>query len=224
MVFYAETGAHRGDCLWQRARTSCAETNITLDLYITLDLDYKKYYNIIYINTNGNIKREVIHPEKRCVNLTRQGRGKSMETHEKLFIDKVERFKDDEKYLNLKGYAEEALRIHKRQEQNRLWAMDFMDKIIIMPESRIRAWLNNEGSLTYTEKDKRMLMAYRGGFLDMQMKHESMEIHKINESMLNHYQQCGYKLLEKAHGEDDMIYVGKPADDKEAETGFDLTI
>jgi predicted secreted protein len=113
----------------------------------------------------------------------------------KLFNEKIRSFNNNKEYDLLMSYANMATQSYAEKGENALWAIDFMHKIIIMPKDYILGWLNNENLLSYREIDKRMLVAFRGGYLSYQKKYKDMDIHKVMLSMVIFYKKMGYSVL-----------------------------
>ena len=73
--------------------------------------------------------------------------------------------------------------------------MDFIDRIIAMPFDYIQDWLDDKNELKWREKDKKMLYAIKGGWVDILEQYSDAEIHLIAESITKLYEEYGYEIL-----------------------------
>ena len=125
------------------------------------------------------------------------------------FNNKIDSFKNHSHYQWLRQYADETIcnfdNFATRLKQ--IEAEDFIERIIAMPLSYIRDWLDNKNQLEWREQDKRYFKALQGNYLELQKQNPNMEIHKIQPNNKNYYiSYLGYSCLEE-HKQ--YILVGK---------------
>ena len=64
-----------------------------------------------------------------------------------------------------------------------------------MPFDYIQDWLDDKNELKWREKDKKMLYAIKGCWVDILEKYPNAEIHPIAESATKFYEEYGYEIL-----------------------------
>ena len=126
--------------------------------------------------------------------------------YEKSFNEKIDSFKDHEKYERLRKHADIAISNHTGFGSDAIIAGDFMDRIIAMPREYICDWLEGNNNLQWRKQDKLLLKAYKGGYEELQAQYPDVEIQKIDKSNLNLYYSFGFMLL---HEEKETCLVAK---------------
>jgi hypothetical protein len=73
----------------------------------------------------------------------------TIETDEKRFNDKIDKFKDHVQYRWLRRYADDALWWQKNFGMLQIKADDFIERILIASENDIEDWLNGKHRLEW---------------------------------------------------------------------------
>ncbi len=126
--------------------------------------------------------------------------------YEKSFNEKVDSFKNHIEYARLRAQADEALRLHTGVGPEAMCAGDFMDRIVAMPESYIRDWLDGLNNLEWRCLDKLALRAFKGGYMELQAQYPDVDIHRISPGAFEFYQSLGFVVLHKT---EDICFVAK---------------
>lgn len=128
------------------------------------------------------------------------------EAYELKFNKKIDLLKDHIKYSEIRERADECLMRHTEPTGYAIAAIDFIDRVVVMPIAYIRDWADGKNSLEWTDEFLRIRNAMNDDeCLRLQRLYPDKDVHKINISNLSFYTEyLGFTVLRQ---DNNVCYV-----------------